>query len=163
MQPSFTLTEEFAFGSRYSWRLKEGEIRFRGTGDYERLVLRRIPASEEQIAEFLAALELIRVWEWRSDYDPNDVGSATEDGSAWFFSASFGGRNCRCGGANGYPSFADPKQTTTGRRGRFVLLQAAMYHCFGIEVYIHQAKQFAAHQAQRSGKPDVASDCGGNV
>jgi hypothetical protein len=52
MQLTFTLTEQHAFGSQYSWWLKESEIRFRGTGDFERLVTQRIPASAAQIEEF---------------------------------------------------------------------------------------------------------------
>ncbi len=100
---------------RYSWRLKESEIRFRGSGEYQRLVLQRIPASVEQIASFRAALDLIQVWDWRNDYDPNDIGCVVEDGSAWTFVASFEGRDCRCGGVNAYPSFADVNLTTTDR------------------------------------------------
>ena len=49
MQRTFTLTEQSAFGSQYSWRLKDSEIRFRGSGDFEGLVTRRIPASDAQI------------------------------------------------------------------------------------------------------------------
>lgn len=148
MQPSFTLTEQFAFGSAYSWRLKEGEIRFRGSGHYEGLVLQRIPASDRQIASFVAALDLIEVWDWRNNYDPEDIGYTVLDGSTWSFTASFGTRECRCSGANGYPSFADPQQTTTDR-GRFALLHAALIDCFGIEVYMHMAKRFAERQAQQ--------------
>lgn len=154
MQPSFTLSEQFAFGSEYSWRLKESEIRFRGSGDYERLVLRRIPVSDEQIASFFAALELIQVWDWRSDYGPTDCGFTVCDGSAWSFSASFGGRSCRCGGENAYPSFSNAKQTTIDR-GRFALLQAAMYDCFRIDGFVHEAKMFAERQSQRSGEQGV--------
>ena len=148
MQQTFSLTEQSAFGSQYSWRLKESEIRFRGSGDYEGLVLQRIPASEEQIASFRAALDMIQVWDWRDDYDPNDIGYSVADGSAWTFSATLGERSCRCGGVNGYPAFNDPQQTTTDR-GRLALLQAALYDCFGIEAYIHQAKLFAARQARQ--------------
>jgi hypothetical protein len=159
MRPSFTLTEQSAFGSGYSWRLKESEIRFRGTGDFEHLVRRRIPASEEQIASFLAALDLIRVWDWRSDYDPSDFTATVEDGSSWSFVASIGARQCRCGGVNAYPSFADPK-VTTADRGRFALLHAAMYDCFGIEGYIHEAQLFGV-STRRSGEPDATADGGG--
>lgn len=152
MQPSFTLSEQFAFGSEYTWRLKETEIRFRGSGDYDRLVLRRIQASHEQIASFFAAIELIQVWDWRNDYRPTDCGFTVDDGSAWSFSASFAGRSCRCGGANAYPSFSDAKKTTIDR-GRFAFLQAAMYDCFRMEGYIHEAKKFAEQETQRSGEP----------
>ena len=156
---SFALSEQFAFGSQYSWRLKESEIRFRGTGDYERLVLRRIPTSEKQISSFFSALELIEVWDWRNDYFPADIGFEATDGSWWTFFASSGPRQCRCGGANAYPSIADPKQTTTDR-GRFTLLCAAMYDCFGIDGYIHQAKNFNELSSRQSGERGVAPDCG---
>jgi hypothetical protein len=135
MQRTFTLAEQFAFGSQYSWRLKDSEIRFRGAGDFERLVTRRIPASDAQVDEFFAALELIQVWEWRPDYDASDVGVSVKDGSSWSFIASDGERQCRCGGVNAHPSFADHKLTTIDR-GRFALLHAALYDCFGIEGYI---------------------------
>ncbi len=160
MLASFTLTEQFAFGSQYSWRLKESEIRFRGSGEYQRLVLQRIPVSVKQIASFFAALDLIQVWDWRNDYDPNDAMCVVEDGSWWSFTASFDGRDCRCGGVNAYPSFADVNLTTTDR-GRFALLGAAMYDCFGIEGYIYQAKRFVELEARQSGGPKVAPDCGG--
>jgi hypothetical protein len=158
MQRTFALTEQSAFGSQYSWRLKESEIRFRGTGDFERLVTRRIPASDAQVDAFFSALELIHVWDWRSDYDPRDVGVIVDDGSSWTFTASDGQRECKCGGVNAYPSFVDPKSTTVDR-GRFALLRAAMYQCFEIEGYIQQARLFAQHPT--SGEPDAAADGGG--
>jgi hypothetical protein len=150
MQRTFTLTEQSAFGSGYSWRLKDSEIRFRGTGDFERLVTRRIPASETQIDEFFSAVDLIEVWDWRSDYDPSDVGATVDDGSSWSFTASDGERQCHCGGVNAHPSFAD-RNVTTLDRGRFALLLAALYDCFGIEGYIQQARLFAASPKQGSG------------
>src|SRR5262245_42029647 len=156
MQRTFPLTEQSAFGSQYSWRLKDSEIRFRGAGDFERLVARRIPASEAQIDEFFAALELIQVWEWRSDYDPSDVDVTVEDGSSWSFIASDGARQCRCSGVNAHPSFADHMVTTVDR-GRFALLHAALDDCFGIEGYIQQARIYAA----RSGESGAAPDGGG--
>lgn len=160
MQPTFTFTEQSAFGSQYSWRLKDSEIRFRGTGDFERLVTRRIPASDAQVEAFLSALELIQVWDWRSDYDPSDVGVTVEDGSSWSFTASIGPRQCQCGGVNAYPSFADPKITTTDP-GRFALLRAALYDCFGIEGYVQVARLFAELSWKRSGEPGAAGDGGG--
>lgn len=159
MQPSFTLTEQFAFGSRYSWRLKESEIRFRGSGDYESLVVNRIPASESQIGSFFSALELIQVREWRNNYDPGDVDSAAMDGSCWSFLASFENDECRCGGCNAYPSFADPKQTSM-QRSRFALLCAALYDCFNIDGYIHQAKRFAEETKRLRGEKTVLPDSG---
>ena len=157
MQPSFTLTEEFSFGSQYSWRLKASEIRFRGSGDYERLVLQRIPASSEQIGSFFSALELMQVWDWRSDYRPTDIGFEVMDGSSWTFSASSEKRNCRCGGSNGYPSYADPLQTTMDH-GRFALLRAAMYDCFGIDGYIYQAKRLAELEVRKQGEQVIQRD-----
>jgi hypothetical protein len=65
--------------------------------------------------------------------------------------ASFEGKNCRCGGVNAYPSFADVNLTTTDR-GRFALLGAAMYACFGIEGYIFQARRLVELEAQQRGE-----------
>ena len=160
MPSSFTLTEQFAFGSQYSWRLKDSEIRFRGSGEYEQLVLQRIPASADQIAAFFSALDLLQVWNWRNDYDPAEVGFAVLDGSEWTFSASSGSHNCQSGGCNAYPSYADPKQTAIDR-GRFALLRAAMYDCFGVDGYIYKAKRSGELQSQeqgeQSGEPELPS------
>lgn len=136
---TFALTEVFALGGQYTWRLKESEIRFRGSGEFAGLVNRRIPASEKQIFEFCDALEFLDVGSWRSDYTPEDLGFACCDGSAWSFSMSFSNQTHQCGGVNAYPSFADPVQTTM-QRGRFALLLAAMYASFDIDTYIHIAK-----------------------
>ncbi|MCA9115716.1 MAG: hypothetical protein KDA79_11575 [Planctomycetaceae bacterium] len=149
LQTTFTLTEQFAFGSHYSWRLKESEIRFRGSGEFAQLVIRRIPASDAQVEEFFAAVEFLQVREWRSDYHPGDINQEVLDGSSWSFTASVHGLECCCGGENAYPSFADPEFTTTGR-GRFGLLHAAMYDCFEIESYIRQARLLAEATKQRS-------------
>jgi hypothetical protein len=144
--PSFTLTEEFALGGhRYSWRLKEGEIRFRGAGQFERLVLRRIPVKVDAISSFRAVLDLLDVWHWKEEYRPQDIGFEVMDGSYWSFTASFAEQECRCGGGNAYPSYADVQQTALGQQ-RFALLQSAMYECFGIDWYVQQAKQFAARE-----------------
>lgn len=156
MPPTFELAEQFAFGSKYSWRLKDSEIRFRGTGDYERLVIRRIPASHAQVQAFFSALELIQVWDWRADYDPSDIDAAVDDGSAWMFTAANGARECRCGGVNAYPSYSDFKQTTIYRE-RFVLLHAALYDCFGIEGYIHEAKRFVDMSSRQSSESEPST------
>ena len=142
MQRTFTLTftEVLAFWSGYSWCLKESKIRFHGTGNFEHLVTPRIPASNAQVDEFFSALDLIQVWDWRSDYDPTDLGAMVDDGSSWSFIASDGERQCRCGGVNAHPSFVDHTVSTLDR-GRLALLHAALYDCFGIERYIHPAKR----------------------
>lgn len=144
MIDSFALNERYALGGEYTWRLKESEVRFRGSMQFASLVNRRIPARDHQVSAFRDALDMLDVWSWRSDYRPEDVGCVTMDGSAWSFQASIGGRNCKCGGVNGYPSFADATQTTADR-GRFACLIAAMYACFDVDVYIH----IAAYQRQR--------------
>jgi hypothetical protein len=143
MLRAFTISVQTAItSSQYSWRLKDSEIRFRGSGEYAQLVTRRIPASDKQVDDFFAAIELIQVWDWRSDYHPNDVGLEVFDGSVWSFMASDGARECRCGGVNAYPSFADPNVSTTNR-GRFAMLHAAFYDCFGISSYVQEARQIA--------------------
>ena len=149
MLPTFTLTEQYALGGEYTWRLKESQIRYRGSHQFAGLVNQRIPASDWQINTFNDALNLLDVWSWRDDYDPKDVGFVMIDGSAWSFTAAIGHQECKCAGANGYPSFAAISQTTTDR-GRFAMLLAAMYACFDIDTFIHVAK----HQRERELKND---------
>ena len=139
MISSFRLSEEFFLGGKYVWRLKESQIRFRGSGEFAQLVDQRITASEKQVAAFEDALELLDIWSWRNDYESKDVGCITDDGSVWTFSASINGAEVNCGGANAYPAFRDAKITTVDR-GRFAMLTAAMYACFDIERYIHIAQ-----------------------
>jgi len=149
MTTSFTLQEEFALGGGFTWRLKESEIRYRGSGKYSQLLNQRIPASDQRIADFIDALTLLDVWSWRNDYDPEDVGFVTMDGSSWRFAIRIDDRECECGGRNAYPAFRNPRQTTTDR-GRYAMLLAAMYACFDIETYIH----IANHQRQREAQSD---------
>ena len=144
MPPSFTLSETFALGGDFTWRLKDSEIRYRGSGEYAHVVNKRIPANDDRIAAFKDALDLLDVWSWRNDYDPDDVGFMTEDGSSWTFAASINDQHCKCGGVNAYPSFRDTLQTTL-HGGRYAMLRAAMYGCFDIDTYIH----IANHQRQR--------------
>jgi hypothetical protein len=53
--PSFSLSEIFALGGHYEWRLKQQEICFRGSGRFQNLLSCRIPVSDEQIAQLKAA------------------------------------------------------------------------------------------------------------
>jgi len=147
MPPTFTLQEDFALGGGFTWRLKDSEIRYRGTGTYSQLVNQRIPAGDDQFANFIDALNLLDVWSWRDDYEPEDVGFVTMDGSSWTFAICIADRDCKCGGNNAYPAFRDPRQTTTDR-GRYAVLLAAMYACFDIDTYIH----IANHQKEQ---PDI--------
>lgn len=149
MPPSFTLTEVFAFGDSFEWRLKDSQIRFRGKGQYTQLVNQRIPAGADQIANLRAALNLLDVWAWRDDYDPRDIGWTVLDGSWWTFSCKIGEQTHKCGGNNAFPSFHDPLQTTADR-GRYAMLTAAIYACFGIDTYIHSAQ----HHRQRANQND---------
>lgn len=147
---TFTLQEDFALGGGFTWRLKDSEIRYRGSGAYSQLVNQRIPANDDRIANFHDALDLLDVWSWRDDYDPEDVGFVTMDGSSWRFAVSIDDRNCKCGGNNAYPAFIDPRQTTTDR-GRYALLIAAMYACFDIDTYIHIANHQSRRETQNNG------------
>ena len=132
---SFSLSVRNELAGDYTWRLKDSEIRYRGTQRYAELVGQRIPASVEQISNFGDALNLLDVWTWRDDYDIQDTGWMAMDGSHWSFEVAKGDRTYKCGGFNGYPSFADASQTTT-EEGRFALLVAAMYSCFKLEYYV---------------------------
>ncbi len=102
--PKFTLTERFALGGDYSWRLKDSQIRYRGSERFANQVLQRIPVTPSQVNDLIALLDLLDVWNWSSKYDFFDAGCMVEDGSTWTFDASIDGRSCRSGGGNAYPS-----------------------------------------------------------
>ena len=148
---SFQLTERnYLGGHSYSWRLKDGEIRFRGSGRYAGLVNRRIPADEQQVQALADAFALLDIWAWRPDYDPGDVGMAALDGSRWSFAASFDKHTVDSAGDNAFPSFSDASKTSV-TRDRFDLLTAAIYTCFSIEYYIQQTRRFATRPVDRDG------------
>lgn len=127
----WTLSEQFAFGDAFTWRLKDSQIRYRGKGRYSQSHNECIPVETEAVSEFAAALDLLDVWSWRDDYHPSDLGYTVCDGSSWSFTAAMGDRECRCGGVNAYPAFQSPSETTL-RGGRYALLVEAMYQSFGI-------------------------------
>jgi hypothetical protein len=136
---SFELGESSFLCGGYSWRLKDGELRYRGDGDFAALIIGRIPVKEEQIMRFIAALDLLDVWRWRTDYDPGDVGVMVDDGGNWWFSAKLGNRECKCRGSNAFPSYGDVTATSLSGE-RFTLLTASLYDVFAIEGHIHSAR-----------------------
>ncbi len=138
---SFDISERDELGGHaWSWRLKEQEIRFRGTGRYSHLVTQRIPASEIQIESMIHAFNLLHVWRWRSDYHPYDCDREVLDGSSWAFNVVLDGQTNRSAGSNAYPAFSDPAETSLSR-DRFDLLIAAVYSTFSIDHYIEKARQ----------------------
>ena len=120
---SFELGEHLFLIGEYSWRLKDGELRYRGKGEFAHEVLGRIPVTDAQIERFTDALDLLQVWEWRDDYDPEDIeiGCANsltwviEDGGAWWFKARLNERTCRCAGGSAFPSYADHRVSSLSR------------------------------------------------
>lgn len=149
VEPSFEFGEERCFTGRYSWRLKDGELRYRGDNQYANLINGRIPVTNDQIERFIAALNLLDVWRWRDDYDPDDFGMVTLDGGDWWFSAKLAGREIKAAGRNAYPSYADPRKTADAcfAEERFGLLRTCLYDIFEINQYIRQAElQRKQHQ-----------------
>jgi hypothetical protein len=142
MEYSFSLSEQFALstGGSFHWRLKDQEIRFRGTGPYSELVHQRIPAHDYQIISFHDALNLLDVWSWKESYQTIDTDYQVMDGSSWSFTATFSNQTCKTSGGNAYPSYLDVNKTVLERE-RYGLLIAALYDCFNIETYIHIAKR----------------------
>jgi hypothetical protein len=142
MNATFEISQSFCLGGEYSWRLKDAEIRYRGTREFKELIVGRIPAPEWQVERFVAALDLLDVWNWRNNYQPDDIGHLVLDGGWWSFNAVIGVRSIKAAGVNAYPSYADPQQTTTDE-ARFRLLCAALYDCFYIDGAIRSAKRQA--------------------
>lgn len=147
--PTFTLTEQFALGGEYSWRLKDSQIRYRGSERFANQVLQRIPATPGQVDDFVALLDLLDVWNWDSNYDSFDAGWMVEDGSTWTFAASIEGRSCKTGGSNAYPSIRSISVPSI-QQSRFALLVAGLYDIFGVHAYIERAKQVAALMAKQA-------------
>ncbi|HAW26855.1 MAG TPA: hypothetical protein DCY03_01875 [Planctomycetaceae bacterium] len=139
IDPAFELGENQEFIGQYSWRLKDGELRYRGSNQYAGLVNRRIPVSQLQLDSFIAALNLLEVWNWRDDYDPLDAGMEVLDGGQWWFRARLEGRECQSSGWNAFPSYSDPTTTSLSPQ-RFALLRTCLYDSFDIDAYIRQAQ-----------------------
>ena len=128
--PAFELVERHALAGVSSWRLKDGQIRRRGCDPGR--PGGRIEVARERIDQFVAALNLLEVWEWRQDYDPAECGYEVCDGFGWKFTALIDGRTCLAAGANAFPSYADVTKASLDVE-RYGLLLAAMRQVFGIE------------------------------
>lgn len=155
IDPCFELGFSLELGGQYSWRLKEGELRYRGTREFAGLIEGRIPVSDGQIERFVAALDLLDTWNWRDDYHPQDVQMAVMDGGHWWFKAKLHDRVCHSAGENAYPSYHDPRQTTLNPE-RFDLLRAGLYETFQIEHFIYQAR-WRQQQAERLASDETSS------
>jgi hypothetical protein len=157
----FELAERRCFQGEYSWRLKEGELRYRGTKHFQSLFNGRIPVTEEMLQKFIAALDLVEVWDWRGDYSPGDIELAVLDGGDWLFKAEIDGRSVKASGDNAYPAYENAQQTTCEEQ-RFRLLKAALYDAFSIDVYIgaFQRQAELASKIQEQGK--IADQDGGS-
>jgi hypothetical protein len=53
---------------------------------------------------------------------------------SWSFTAQIDGRECRAGGGNAYPSFADVKQASLDAQ-RYLLLVSGMHWIFQLEPF----------------------------
>lgn len=152
----FELGEFWFFGGEYSWRLKDGELRYRGTESFKDLIIGRIPVTANRVQKFASALDLLAVWSWRDDYDPQDLGHVCMDGGYWWFKAEINGRSIRARGANSYPSYEDARLTSCDEE-RFGLLKTALYEAFTIDGFIEMARRQAERakqiESERESKP----------
>lgn len=153
---SFELGESHGENVGYSWRLKEGELRYRGRGCFQDLIVGRIPVNGERLASFGAALNLLDVWNWLENYRPVFHGEASYSqddiywelsGSHWWFKAQIADQQCQTRGCSAYPAYDDPQHSTI-KPERFHLLRAALYDAFGIEAHIAHARRQAEHAAR---------------
>lgn len=149
MLDSFTLTVQNERRGDYTWRLKDSQFRYRGSGSFTGLIAQRIPVSETKLVTFCEVLDLLEVTKWQSVYKETDSGWITLGyPDIWSFAASIAGRECCCRGYNAYPSYSDVTVAIT-ERGRFGLLIAAMYECFQIDSYIYLATQQRERNVER--------------
>ena len=132
---AFQLLEEGAFGDVRSWRLKGNYIRFAHRSRGGPWPARKpVVACNEQIARFVELLNFLEVWDWRTDYSPQECGYEVADGMSWSFTAQLDGRACCAGGWNAYPSFADVKQASLDSQ-RYLLLVSGMHWIFQLEPF----------------------------
>ena len=132
--PWFELCEQHAFTGSTSWRLKGGHIRFRGrNGSGEPLpAVQPASAPQDRIESFIASLDLLDVWNWRPDYDPEECGDSVIDGMSWTIQGLIGGREINAGGGNAYPSFRDAAASSLDPE-RYAFLVLAFHRSFGIQ------------------------------
>ena len=142
---TFEFGESRCFEGSYSWRLKAGELRYRGTESFAKQITGRIPVSDQQLERFVAALDLLEVWRWREDYKPSDAGREVSDGGTWWFKAAIDQRICNAAGKNAFPSFED-SQVTLLNPERFGLLSAALYQIFSIDWHIEHPRRSAENE-----------------
>ena len=152
----FELGERRCFAGEYSWRLKDGELRYRGSKHYEGLIVGRIPVTEVRIQKFAAALDLLDVWHWRNDYHPHELGVEVMDGGSWSFKAEISGRTINAAGCNAFPAFEDARLSTCNEE-RFRLLKAAFYDAFQIDGFIYAAQRQAEIAKQIQAERDANS------
>ena len=137
MPDRFLISLDGAFGDSFSWRLKDGELRYRGEGLYAGFLSGRIPVREDDLKRFRAACDLLEVRRWRDNYDAFECGWSVMDGYRWSFRAEFDGAAAvRSGGCNAYPSYADPGEPSL-TRDRFGLLGRAFLESFNIAGVYH--------------------------
>lgn len=130
----------------YSWRLKDGELRYRGKGEYHVEPFGRLQTTPQQIERFIESLKFLQVVAWKQRYRPEDGGFAVLDGKWWWFKASVGDVTIDTGGDNAYPAFDDPKKTAYGVE-RFGLLRFAIMEVFAIEASIAHVRHFEKWKA----------------
>ena len=136
--PVFQLAESTTWVGSYSWRLEDGELRYRGSDGFCDPSITRIPVIDEQLAEFFAALDLLGVWDWKPRYSSLDIDRVVEDGNSWSIKVRVAGRRCDTLGHEGYPGFTNPTQTVTAPNlGRFGLLVNAFQSIFGAPIPKH--------------------------
>ena len=89
--PRFELGENIHRFGHYSWRLKDGQIRYRGTWSFRGRISQPIASDEFKLKRFVAALDLLDVWNWKSVYSSDDTDWLVFDGGIWWFKADFSG------------------------------------------------------------------------
>jgi hypothetical protein len=72
-------------------------------------VAKRTPI-ESEWSTFWGVLEDLRIWDWKSSYEPTEP---VYDGHSWGFSCQKGSRHVESRGSNAYPQSGQPKRTTT--------------------------------------------------
>ncbi len=67
--------------------------------------------SEAQWVAFWKKMNQLRIWSWRKNYDPSDVGEIIYDGGGWKLTLAYQNRKIETGGENAGPNLQNPSAT----------------------------------------------------
>jgi hypothetical protein len=120
-------------GILFDLMIDSGTAIFTGKDIYRGRFPDRMTLRSETIEQLEGALMLLEVFDWRTTYQPEDVGSTVDDGGSWSLDASNRGRSVSSRGDNASPSYRSANETTLHEE-RYGLLREATFEALRFSV-----------------------------